>query len=173
MARGNYLGAGIEHTEQGHPTASGKVHAAMNDKRFRKLAPLKHRRDLFQIEGDPEAPLALVAWGSVAGVCREAWARAVDEGLRVKLLVPWLLYPIAEEIYREFFFSVRAGLVVEQSHQGQLFRILRMFIDLPAGVSSFCRSGANPFQPREVVALVRAAAVSSQRPPVEYELASE
>jgi 2-oxoglutarate ferredoxin oxidoreductase subunit alpha len=145
----------------------------MNDKRFRKLAPLQQRRDLFHIDGDPDAPFALVGWGSVAGVCREAFERAIDEGLRVKLLVPWLLYPVAEEIYREFFLSVRAGFVVELSHQGQLYRILRMFTDVPKGVRSFCRSGANPIQPAEVVELLRRAATSSQRPPAHQITASQ
>jgi len=96
MKGGNYQGAGIEHNDRGNPTASGKVHAAMNEKRFQKLAPLKQRKDLFHIEGDPSAPLALVAWGSIAGVAREVQRRAVAEGIGVKLLVPWLLYPIAE-----------------------------------------------------------------------------
>ncbi|HSO34313.1 MAG TPA: 2-oxoacid:acceptor oxidoreductase family protein, partial [Labilithrix sp.] len=163
MAGGTYQGAGIEHNERGNPTASGKVHAAMNDKRFRKLAPLRRRRDLFRIEGNPSAKLALVAWGSVAGVCREALARAQAEGLDVKLLVPLLLYPIAEEIYRDFFASVKAGFVVELSHQGQLFRILRMFTDVPAGVVSHARSGANPFQPEDLLQLLRTAASSEER----------
>jgi len=42
-------------------------------------------------------------------------------------------------------------LVVEQSHQGQLYRLLRMFVDLPDGLGSFARSGANPFAPTEIV----------------------
>jgi 2-oxoglutarate ferredoxin oxidoreductase subunit alpha len=158
MPGGNYQGAGIEHNEEGNPTASGKIHAAMNEKRFRKLAPLRRRRDLFQIQGSASAPLALVAWGSVAGVCREAADRAAAEGLDVKLLVPWLVYPVAEEVYRDFFESVQAGFVIELSHQGQLFRILRMYVDVPRGVVSFCRSGANPIQPGEVVAQLRNAA---------------
>ena len=54
MKGGNYQGAGIEHNEQGNPTASGKDHAAMNDKRFRKLAPLRRRRDLFHVDGSDE-----------------------------------------------------------------------------------------------------------------------
>ncbi len=166
MKGGNYQGAGIEHNEHGNPTASGKMHAAMNEKRFRKLAPLKRRSDLFHIEGSRNARLALVAWGSVAGVCREAAERAASEGLDVKLLVPWLVYPVAEEIYRDFFASVRAGFVVELSHQGQLYRILRMFVDVPAGVASLSRSGANPFQPREIVAQLRSAAVALQQPAV-------
>jgi len=166
MKGGNYQGAGIEHNEHGNPTASGKMHAAMNEKRFRKLAPLRRRRDLFHIHGHESAHLALVAWGSIAGVCREAFERATAEGLDVKLLVPWLVYPVAEEVYRDFFASVRAGFVVELSHQGQLYRILRMYVDVPPGVVSFCRSGANPIQPREIVRQLRNAAASLQQPAV-------
>jgi 2-oxoglutarate ferredoxin oxidoreductase subunit alpha len=163
MPGGNYLASGIEHNERGAPTARGEVHARMSDKRSRKLSPLAARRELFEIEGDPGAPLALVAWGSVAGVAREALAAARLEGIDAKLLVPRLLYPVAEEIYREFFETVQAGLVVEQSHQGQLFRLLRMFVDVPAGVASFARSGANPFTPAEVVERLRAKALELQR----------
>ncbi len=161
---GNYQGAGIEHNERGNPTASGRTHQVMNEKRFRKLAPLKHRRDLFRVEGSPDAALALVGWGSIAGVCREAFERARAQGLDVKLMVPWLLYPVAEEVYRDFFASVKSGLVVELSYQGQLYRLLRMFVDVPQGVTSYCRSGANPIQPREVVAQLHAAALALQLP---------
>jgi 2-oxoglutarate ferredoxin oxidoreductase subunit alpha len=163
MAGGNYLASGIEHNERGAPTASGEIHARMSEKRARKLSPLAARRELFEVEGDPSAPLALVAWGSVAGVAREALALARGEGVDVKLLVPRLLYPVAEEVYREFFETVQAGLVVEQSHQGQLFRLLRMFVDLPRGVASFARSGANPFTPAEVVERLRTKALELQR----------
>lgn len=160
---GNYLGSGIEHNEHGDPTASGGMHAKMNEKRFRKLDPLKHRRDLFEVHGDPRAPLALIAWGSVAGVCIEALERARQQGLRARLLVPKLLWPIAEEVYRDFFAGVQSGLVVEQSHQGQLYRLLRMQLDVPKGLLSFARSGANPFQPAEVVARLRETALATQR----------
>ena len=95
MLGGNYLGAGIEHDEHGNPSASGRVHTAMNEKRIRKLDPLLRREDLFTIEGDPRASLALVSWGSSAGICREAWQRAVEGGMRVKLLVPRLLFPVS------------------------------------------------------------------------------
>lgn len=173
MAGGNYQGAGIEHNENGNPTASGKVHAAMNEKRFRKLGPLKRRRDLFHIDGNPSAKLGLVAWGSIAGVCREALARALAEGLDVKLIVPWLVYPVAEEVYRDFFASVKAGFVVELSHQGQLYRILRMYTDVPAGVVSYARNGANPIQPHDVLQLLRTAAVTLQQPPPTQQIPSE
>jgi 2-oxoglutarate/2-oxoacid ferredoxin oxidoreductase subunit alpha len=151
MAGGNYLASGIEHNEKGAPTASGEIHARMNEKRIRKLEPLKQRLDLFVMEGDRHAPLALVAWGSVAGVAREALQVARGEGIHAKLLVPKLLYPVAEEVYREFFQGVRAGLVVDPSHQGQLYRILRMFVDVPAGIRPLARSGSNPITPAAIV----------------------
>ena len=150
MPGGNYLASGIEHNEHGAPTASGAVHARMNEKRIKKLNPLKNRRDLVEIVGDPEAPIALVAWGSVAGAAREALARAERLGVHAKLLIPTLIYPLPVATYEEFFSSVKAGLIVEQSHQGQLYRLLRMFLDLPSGFVPLSRSGSNPFSPSEL-----------------------
>ncbi len=162
MQGGAYLASGIEHNELGAPSASGAVHSRMNEKRFRKFATLHQRRDLVRVEGDPEAPLALIAWGSIAGVCREALGKAKAEGLPVKLLVPTLVYPFVEDVWREFLMSVKAGLVVEQSYQGQLYRMMRMFLDVPPGISSFARSGANPFQPVEVLARLKELSFSLQ-----------
>lgn len=152
MLGGTYLASGIEHTEGGAPTNSGTVHARMNEKRTRKFDPLKDRKDLFEVLGDPAAPLAMVAWGSVAGVCREALQMALAEGLNVKLMVPYLLYPVAEGAYQDFFASVRSGLVIEQTHLAQFHKLLRMHLDLPAGMRPLARSGANPFLPGEIVA---------------------
>jgi 2-oxoglutarate ferredoxin oxidoreductase subunit alpha len=168
MKGGNYLASGIEHTESGAPTASGSIHARMNEKRLRKFAPLKSRQDLFHTEGPPNAPLAIIAWGSISGLAIEAMHLARRSGLQVKVLVPRLLYPVAEEVYEDFLASVKRGLVVEQSHQGQLFRIIRMFVDLPKGVEPFARSGSNPISPGEIVERLRAQAraILEERQPV-------
>ena len=64
--------------------------------------------------------------------------------------MPRLLFPVAEEVYEDFFKGVQAGLVVEQSHQGQLYRLLRMYVDLPDNVWPFKRSGSNPILPGAV-----------------------
>ena len=165
---GNYLASGIEHTENGAPTASGSIHAKMNEKRMRKLMPLKGRSDLFVTAGAAGAPLGLIAWGSISGLALEALALAEKAGLQVKVLVPRLLFPVAEEVYRDFFSSVKRGLVVEQSHQGQLFRVIRMYVDVPAGLESFARSGSNPFSPVEILERLRAQAraILEDRQPV-------
>jgi 2-oxoglutarate ferredoxin oxidoreductase subunit alpha len=139
------------------------MHARMNEKRNRKLDPLKERSDLFDLEGPADAPLALVAWGSLAGTAREARRRAAAEGLRVKLLVPRLLYPVSETVYDAFFRSVQQGLVVEQSHRGQLFRLHADVRRRAARVERLARSGANPIRPDEVVGRLRQMAMALQR----------
>jgi hypothetical protein len=46
---------------------------------------------------------------------------------------------------------VEKGLVIEQTHLSQFYKLLRMHLDLPKGVRSLARSGANPFLPGEIV----------------------
>jgi 2-oxoglutarate ferredoxin oxidoreductase subunit alpha len=159
---GNYLAAGIEHNEMGRPTANGEMHARMNEKRFHKFTPLKNRRDLFVCEGDPDAPIGLVSWGSVAGVAQEALRLALAQGLRVKLLIPKLLYPVVESVYQDFFASVRRGLFIEQSFQAQLYRLVRMYVDVQTEIKPLAKSGSNPIQPAEVLERLREMVVAMQ-----------
>lgn len=163
MKGGNYLASGIEHNEKGAPTASGEMHARMNEKRLRKFQPLKGRRDLFQTYGTADAPVGVISWGSVAGVAIEAVQIAVKEGIKVKLLVPRLLYPVSEEVYQDFFASVKRGVVVEQNHQAQLYRMLRMFVDVPRGIETLAKSGSNPITPLELVARIRQISLALQQ----------
>ena len=131
------------------------MHSRMNEKRIRKLDPLKRRSDLFLSQGRPDAPVGLVSWGGTAGTAIEAYQLAVAEGLNVKLLVPRLLYPIADGIFSEFFASVDRGLIVEQNHQGQLYRLLRMFVDVPRGIETLAKSGSNPITSGEILERLR------------------
>jgi 2-oxoglutarate/2-oxoacid ferredoxin oxidoreductase subunit alpha len=111
---------------------------------------------LFMIEGDPDATIGLISWGSVAGIALEALRRARAEGIEIKLLIPKLLYPVAEDIYREFFATLQQCYVIEQSHQGQLHRLIRMWVDVPAAFNVLAKSGANPISPEDILAQIRA-----------------
>jgi len=41
--------------------------------------------------------------------------------------------------------------------------LLRMFLDLPSGIFSYARSGANPFQPAQIVAKLHKQALAFQQ----------
>ena len=160
---GNYLAAGIEHDEHGAPTANGEVHGQMNNKRLVKFQPLRRRHDLFVLEGDPDSKLGIIAWGSVAGLALEALRTVRAEGLDARLLIPKLLYPIAEEVFAEFFAPLSRCIVFEQSHQGQLHRLIRMWVDVPKQFESYARSGANPITPEDIVTQIRTLSRSGTR----------
>ncbi|HOW65165.1 MAG TPA: hypothetical protein PK256_07765, partial [Verrucomicrobiota bacterium] len=86
-------------------------------------------------------------------------------GIQVKLLIPRLLYPVSEEIYQDFFASLQKCMVVEQSHQGQLYRIIRMWVQVPDDFLSLAKSGSNPILPEEILERIRQLAFSLQRHP--------
>lgn len=155
MKGGNYLAAGIEHDEHGAPTANGEMHGQMNHKRLLKFQPLRRRHDLFVLEGDPDSPLGIIAWGSVAGIALEALRIVRAEGLDARLMIPKLLYPIAEEVFADFFAPLSRCIVFEQSHQGQLYRLIRMWVNVPKQFESYARSGANPLTPEDFVSQIR------------------
>ena len=71
MAGGAYVAAGIEHNELGDPTSSGEVHERMNEKRSRKLEPLRSREDLVLRFGREDARLGVISWGSTVSALRE------------------------------------------------------------------------------------------------------
>ncbi|OQB91583.1 MAG: 2-ketoisovalerate ferredoxin reductase [Verrucomicrobia bacterium ADurb.Bin122] len=97
----------------------------------------------------------MIAWGSIAGVALESLRAARAEGIQAKVLIPRLLYPVAEQVYQEFFASLKKCLVVEQSHQGQLHKIIRMWVNTPASFEALAKSGANPIDPALVLQALR------------------
>jgi 2-oxoglutarate ferredoxin oxidoreductase subunit alpha len=108
------------------------MHAKMNDKRLRKLDPLKQRAISSSSRAIADARLGVISLGQHRRRRAGSRPHRPRRGIKVKLLIPKLIYPIAEEVYRLFFASLHRGLVVEQSHQGQLHRIIRMWVDVPA-----------------------------------------
>jgi 2-oxoglutarate ferredoxin oxidoreductase subunit alpha len=134
---GQYLSAGIEHTLEGHPTASGEVHQLMNAKRFRKMeAMARETRDWVRTLGRPEARRGLVAWGSLHGLLRE-W---VLDHPDVRVFLPEIILPFPEQAFAEWRKGLDWLAVVELSFSGQLHRYMSSFADL-SGVASLGRSG--------------------------------
>jgi 2-oxoglutarate ferredoxin oxidoreductase subunit alpha len=120
---------GLEHDEMGHPTASPKLHVAMNAKRRKKLQALAKTLPTPKPYGPNEGNVLLVGWGSTQGPIREAVdrARAAGDsvsGLHLRHLNP--LPPGLDKIFSGFHHV----LVVEMNDEGlygygQLAAILR------------------------------------------------
>jgi 2-oxoglutarate/2-oxoacid ferredoxin oxidoreductase subunit alpha len=139
---GTYLAAGIEHTQEGSPTADGTIHQKMNEKRFKKLdAIAAETKSWFRTFGAPHAPRGIVAWGSHFGLLREWVERHPD----YRVFLPEILHPFPLEGFEAWRKGLISTVVLELSYQGQLHRHLSAWTDL-TGVRSVCRSGGTPMK---------------------------
>ncbi len=143
-----YTADGLEHNERGTPSSQASDHLAQLEKRQRKLASLDCAEHWASVEG--EGDIAVVTWGSCTAPVREAFERALADGVKARLVSLRLLAPAQPERLKQALEGVRRVLVVEQSFSGQFYRYLRSEYDLPGEVRSVRRPGPLPFRPDEI-----------------------
>lgn len=150
---GTYMAAGIEHTEDGTPTADAGLHQSMSAKRFAKLEAIAaDSADWFRTLGDPRAVRGIIAWGSSYGVLEE-WVRLHPE---YRVFLPEILHPFPLEGLRRWREGLAETSVIELSFQGQLHRYLAGLTDMRT-TRSIARSGGLPLSTRELSALLASA----------------
>jgi len=143
-----YTADGLEHTERGIPSSGAADHRKQLAKRERKLAQHDYGSRWADVEGDGE--LAVITFGSTTGAVREAVARAAARGVKLRLIALRLIAPLQPAALAQALAGVRAVLVVEQNHGGQLLRYLRSRADLPGRPSGLHRPGPLPLRPGEL-----------------------
>ncbi len=147
-AGGQYTADGLTHTERGVPTSGARDHAAQLDKRRDKLENYEYGQLWATLEG--EGDTAVLTWGSLTGVAREALALAARRGFRARLIAPRLLSPTRPAAMRAALEGVRRVFVVEQSHGAQFHKYLRAHYDLPADTQVLYRPGPLTIRPAEI-----------------------
>jgi 2-oxoglutarate ferredoxin oxidoreductase subunit alpha len=155
-----YTATGLSKTEGAVPSGAPEDHAAQLEKRFQKLQRFDYGDFWGSVEGDPEAPTAILTWGSPAGAAREASQRLASEGVPVRVVVPRLLSPLPVRQLGEALRGVERLVVLEQTHGGQFFRYVRSEMALPGEVTSLRRPGPLSFRPGEIVDILRPSAVT-------------
>ena len=150
---GTYLAAGIEHTQEGNPTADGSIHQQMNEKRFRKLKAIEQdTKSWFKTLGAPSAPCGIVAWGSQYGILQE-WVANHPE---YRIFLPEILHPYPLEAFEAWRKNLKSLAVVEMSFQGQLHHYLSGLTDLRDALR-VTRSGGPPLKTSELKRLLEEA----------------
>ena len=143
--------AGIEHTEKGAPSADGKLHHQMNEKRFKKMTILGEESSQWvKIIGNANAPHAVITWGSSLGPVEELIMRRPD----IAVFAPFMLNPFPVESMKSFLKNRKTITVLEMNYQGQLFQYLNGIRALPVTAVSAKRSGGVPFQIDEIESML-------------------
>jgi 2-oxoglutarate ferredoxin oxidoreductase subunit alpha len=144
---------GLEHNEFGTPSSQASDHHAQMDKRSRKLTEFNYGDHWAEIT-DCDAgcgDTAIITWGSSTGPAREALRRFSDAGGKARLISVRLIAPVQPEKMAEALKGIKRAVVVEQSHSGQFYRMLRAFYDLPAETRSLHQGGPLAFGPGQIL----------------------
>ena len=143
---GTYMAAGIEHNADGNPTSDTHVHHVMNAKRFKKLEGIAAEAgDWYRALGRPDAPLGIIAWGSMYGLLNE-WVRANPE---YRVFLPEIVHPFPLAALAAWRRGLAKTWTLELSFQSQFHRYLASLTDL-AGVVPIARSGGLPLSTAEL-----------------------
>ena len=156
LTGGIYQTNGLEHDEQGRPSAAFVVHEKMNAKRYRKLDLVARDLKTHERLGARKPKLGIICWGSTLGAVREAVARLGDDAADVAIFAPRLLAPLPAAPLQEFIDSCERVLIVELSFAAQFHHYLRTEVDLPrAKTEVYARSGGKNFGSTEIEAEIR------------------
>ena len=127
----------------------------MVEKRARKLDDYLTRIPAPEIEGETDAEVTLVGWGSTSGVIAEAMEQLQAEGVRVnRIAVKWIL-PFHGDAMVRALSRAKKTVIVENNHSGQFHRFLRGETGITAD-GHIRKYDGEPFMPHHIADGVRA-----------------
>ena len=139
MAGGQYTADGLEHNQQGHPSAAASDHTAQLEKRLRKITNHEYGEHWADIRGTGET--AIITWGSTFGPVAEAVEQMPDWQKKFRLIGMRLLAPHRPAQLAAALEGVSQVVIVEQSQTHQFRDYLRAKYDLPGEVRSISQPG--------------------------------
>ena len=152
-AGGAYVATGLEHTENCAPSYDSAVHAAMTEKRFRKLETAVHEFLPAKTYGPDSAKIGILSWGSSLGAVLEAIDMANEKGYSIQALYPRTVYPFPNEWINDFLRGKEILIILERNYSAQfantiVYRCTCMYKDLK--IYNFLKYDGEPFTSREI-----------------------
>ncbi len=151
-----FTATGLEHDEYGAPNYTPQMHTAQLDKRGLKFEVAADA--LCGLEAplgcisygvpESEAQVGVLAWGSTAGVVREAIEELASEGHPVTALLPAVINPLPAERILRFARNLKAIVVPEVNRTGQFAAWVKAHTELH--LISLNKYGGLPFTPAEI-----------------------
>lgn len=150
---GAYVSTGIEHDEFGHPAYTPEAHLAMQDKRWRKLAPLAADSRV-TVTGPDKAAVGILGWGSTEGAAVEAAEMLSAVGVSAATFYPRVVFPLPVERIKQWADGMDVVVVPEVNYTGQFARMVRSDCEIP--VVQFNQISGLPFTAKQIADFVLA-----------------
>lgn len=159
-----YQANSYEHIEDSHTTEDAQARIDQVDKRARKmdvyLKKIKSEDpriegNLFfeppKIIGDPDADVMFVSWGGMKGIIIEAQKMLLKEhNLKTGYIHFTHVYPMDEELVKEFFKEDKRYILIENNSQAQFGQLLRMQTGITLN-EKLLKYDGRQFWPEEIV----------------------
>ncbi len=150
MPGGQYTADGLEHTPRGLPSSTAAHHLSQMDKRAAKIAGYDAGEDWIELDGETEAPVLLLTWGSSYAPALAAARRLDPDGAQIRVAGLRQLAPARPDLLAPLL--APTVITLEQSHSGQFHQYLRAAWDLLSTAKSVHRAGPIPFRVGELTA---------------------
>ncbi|MDD4212374.1 MAG: 3-methyl-2-oxobutanoate dehydrogenase subunit VorB [Bacilli bacterium] len=125
-----------------------------NQKLHEKYQRIVEKEQRYELVSMEEAEVVIVAYGTMARICRSAIQILKKEGIHVGLLRPITLWPFPEKAFHQVPSSAKAYLVCELS-MGQMIDDVKIANNGHLPVHFFGRSGGMIPDPEEIVEAIR------------------
>ena len=147
---GQYLASGLEHSENGKADYTPQNHFQMSQKRFKKLEAVSKalEKNRPETEGDEDARIGILGWGSTYGAIKEARILAEEFGMKIKHLHPKIITPLPERQIRNFFSGLKHVIVVEENFTGQFAHFIKAKFNIKP--IEFHKCTGEPVTPDEI-----------------------
>ena len=122
---GMHVANSDEHNEKGFSEKGAEERKKMMDKRFRKEEAARGDFSPPKIEGDKNADITLISWGSTRGTILEAMKVLKKEGKKINFLQIVYISPFPVEEVKAVFKRAKKVAIVENNKTGQLAGWLR------------------------------------------------
>lgn len=143
---------GLEHNEQGTPSARDSDHQQQLDKRLRKLTDFDYGESWGVCDGEGE--VALICFGSTSTAVAEAADLLQDRGIAARTIALRLLAPLQRDQLHSALQGCTRAVVVEQNHGAQLLHYLRGQMDFDQQLHSYAVAGPVPLSGERIAEYV-------------------
>jgi len=152
---------GLEHNEKGRHRPDPRTHTQMTEKRFRKMEHAELEAPAPVLHGNQDAEIAIVTWGSTAGVAIEAIDILAEEGIDVCLVAPRMVMPLPRH-QLEAAMGKKHVIIPEVNYRGQFADIVQGVFPTP--VTRVNVYGGRPMLVCHLVDAIRDVATGKQGP---------
>ena len=122
----------------------------MVEKRARKFRDLANSVVAPELEGEKDAEVTLVGWGSTYGVIKEAVQQLIHEGITANHVpIKWIV-PFHGDVISDIVNNAKKTIVVENNYSGQFYRYMRS--ETGVSIDGHIRKyDGEPFMPHHIV----------------------